>query len=45
MKVGDVSRRRRFGSLARMRWYAHHRSVRFARRMFGVSGLTEANVH
>jgi hypothetical protein len=32
-KVGDVSRRRRvFGGEARMRWYARHRAMRFARR-------------
>ncbi len=36
MKVGDVSRRRRFQGAARLRWYAHHRAVRFARRMGGL---------
>jgi hypothetical protein len=33
MKIGDVSRRRRLSDPVRMRWYAHHRSIRFARRM------------
>ncbi len=33
MRVGDVSRRRRTAGPARQRWYALHRSVRFARRM------------
>ena len=33
MRIGDVSRRRRFADPARMRWYAHYRCVRFARRM------------
>ncbi len=33
MKIGDVSRRRRFADPARMRWYAHYRCVRFSRRM------------
>jgi hypothetical protein len=33
MRIGDVSRRRRLSDPARMRWYAHHRSVRFSRRM------------
>jgi hypothetical protein len=33
MRVGDVSRPRRLASPARLRWYAHHRAVRFARRM------------
>jgi hypothetical protein len=37
MKVGDVSRRRRFQGAARLRWYAHHRAVRFARRMGGIA--------
>ena len=32
MKVGDVSRRRRFADPVRMRWYAHYRAVRFSRR-------------
>ena len=32
MKIGDVSRRRRFADAARQRWYAHHRTVRFSRR-------------
>jgi hypothetical protein len=33
MKIGDVSRRRRFADPARLRWYAYHRAVRFSRRM------------
>jgi hypothetical protein len=33
MRVGDVSRARRFANPARLRWYAFHRSVRFALRM------------
>jgi hypothetical protein len=33
MKIGDVSRARRFSDPARRRWYAHHRAIRFARRM------------
>ena len=38
MKIGDVSRRRRLSDPVRMRWYAYHRAVRFARRMLGVDG-------
>ena len=33
MKIGDVSRPRRWADPARQRWYAQHRAVRFARRM------------
>jgi hypothetical protein len=33
MKIGDVSRYRRFADPARQRWYAHYRAVRFALRM------------
>jgi len=33
MRIGDVSRARRFANPARQRWYAFHRSVRFAMRM------------
>lgn len=33
MRVGDVSRSRRFADPARQRWYAFHRAVRFAVRM------------
>jgi hypothetical protein len=33
MRIGDVSRPRRFANAARQRWYAYHRSVRFALRM------------
>ena len=33
MRIGDVSRRRRFADPARRRWYAYHRAVRFSRRM------------
>ena len=35
MRVGDASRSRRFADPARQRWYAYHRSVRFASRMRG----------
>jgi len=35
MKIGDVSRRRRFADPARQRWYALYRCVRFSRRMIG----------
>jgi hypothetical protein len=35
MKSGDVSRARRLTDPARRRWSAHHRAVRFARRMCG----------
>jgi hypothetical protein len=35
MKIGDVSRNRRFADPARQRWYAQHRAVRFAIRMTG----------
>jgi hypothetical protein len=33
MKIGDVSRRRRFADPARQRWYAQYRCLRFSRRM------------
>jgi hypothetical protein len=33
MRIGDVSRARRFSNPARLRWYAFHRSVRFSLRM------------
>jgi len=33
MKIGDVSRRRRFADPVRLRWYAYHRAIRFSRRM------------
>jgi hypothetical protein len=36
MKVGDVSRPRRLADPVRLRWYAYHRAVRFARRMLGL---------
>ncbi len=36
MKVGDVSRPRRTADPARLRWYAYHRAVRFARRVLGT---------
>jgi hypothetical protein len=39
MKVGDVSRRRRLADPVRLRWYAHHRAVRFAQRMARAAGL------
>jgi hypothetical protein len=38
MRKGDVSRRRRLiGPVAKLRWYAHYRALRFARR-FGFAG-------
>lgn len=43
MKIGDVSRRRRLADPARMRWYAHHRAVRFSRRMLGRDCLGGAH--
>jgi len=33
MKIGDVSRHRRFADPVRLRWYAYHRALRFAQRM------------
>jgi hypothetical protein len=33
MRIGDVSRSRRFADPVRQRWYAFHRAIRFARRM------------
>lgn len=33
MRIGDVSRHRRQSDPIRRRWYAHHRAIRFARRM------------
>jgi hypothetical protein len=33
MKIGDVSRHRRFADPVRLRWYAYYRAVRFAQRM------------
>jgi hypothetical protein len=35
MKIGDVSRQRRFADPVRQNWYALHRAVRFANRMMG----------
>ena len=40
MRVGDVSRARRFANPARLRWYAFHRSVRFALRMMKAEDTT-----
>jgi hypothetical protein len=40
MKIGDVSRPRRFANPARLRWYAFHRSVRFALRMMKAEEAT-----
>jgi hypothetical protein len=34
MRIGDVSRQRRFADPARQRWYAYYRAVRFALRMW-----------
>jgi hypothetical protein len=34
MKIGDVSRPRRFADPVRQRWYAYHRAVRFALRVW-----------
>jgi hypothetical protein len=39
MKIGDVSRARRFANPARQRWYAYHRSVRFALRMLQTEAV------
>jgi len=36
MKIGDVSRQRRFADPARQRWYARHRAIRFSIRMLGT---------
>lgn len=44
MKIGDVSRPRRFADPARLRWYAHHRAVRFAFRMNRRRCLSEATL-
>ena len=44
MKVGDVSRQRRLTDPARRRWYAHHRCVRFARRMNAPAGSQVLNI-
>lgn len=36
IRIGDASRRRRFAAdPAKQRWYAQHRSRRFARRFLG----------
>jgi len=45
MRIGDVSRARRFANPARLRWYAFHRSVRFALRMMksGEETGTDSN--
>jgi hypothetical protein len=43
MKIGDVSRARRFSDPARQRWYAHHRAIRFARRMCGRAAGVSAS--
>lgn len=40
MKIGDASRARRFADPFRQRWYAFHRSVRFATRMRGERVLS-----
>src|SRR5216683_5167592 len=40
MRIGDVSRARRFANPARLRWYAFHRSVRFALRMMKAEDST-----
>jgi hypothetical protein len=38
LRIGDVSRKRRFAAnLAKRRWYAQHRSRRFALRFLGVT--------
>jgi hypothetical protein len=44
MKIGDVSRQRRFADPARQRWYAHHRAVRFALRMRQAAAGCHGNV-
>jgi hypothetical protein len=40
MRVGDVSRPRRLADPARLRWYAYHRAVRFARRVLGSGAFS-----
>jgi hypothetical protein len=44
MKIGDVSRPRRFADPARQRWYAYHRAVRFALRMRQVAARCHADL-
>jgi len=44
MRIGDVSRARRFANPARLRWYAFHRSVRFALRMLRSSDELDQTV-
>jgi hypothetical protein len=41
MKIGDASRARRFADPARQRWYAYHRAVRFAMRMWRTTLVAE----
>jgi hypothetical protein len=43
MKIGDVSRPRRFANPARLRWYALHRSIRFASRMMKAEQTTASS--
>ena len=43
MKIGDVSRQRRFADPARQRWYAYHRAVRFAQRMRQAGSVFDAD--
>jgi hypothetical protein len=45
MKVGDVSRQRRFADPVRQRWYAYHRAVRFAVRMGQAPSLALININ
>ena len=33
MRIGDVSRHRRFADPARQKWYAYYRTLRFSLRM------------
>jgi hypothetical protein len=43
MRTGDISRRRRLADTARQHWYAYHRSVRFAARMWRGLGAPGGN--
>lgn len=44
MRIGDVSRHRRFADPARRQWYAYHRAVRFAMRMIGQDATPAAPI-
>ena len=44
MKIGDVSRPRRFADPVRQRWYAYHRAVRFAVRMWHATWVASTRL-